>query len=42
MATIDVASGKVTKESGKLDDPITVLDLSPDAAVDSQRDATGG
>ena len=30
VATVDVASGKVTKKSGKLDDPVITLDLSPD------------
>ena len=32
VATVDVASGKVTKKSGKLDDPVAALDLSPDGA----------
>jgi len=32
VATVDVASGKVTKRTGKLDDPVAGLDLSPDGA----------
>ena len=30
VATLDVASGKTTRKSGKLDDPVSALDLSPD------------
>lgn len=30
VATVDVASGKTTRKSGKLDDPVATLDLSPD------------
>jgi WD40 repeat protein len=32
IATLDVASGKTMKKSGKLDDPVATLDLSPDGA----------
>lgn len=32
VATLDVASGKATRKSGKLDDPVGSLDLSPDGA----------
>ena len=32
MATIDVATGKTTMKSGKLDDPVTNIDVSPDGS----------
>jgi WD40 repeat protein len=32
VATLDVATGKTSRRSGKLDDPVAVLDVSPDGA----------
>jgi WD40 repeat protein len=33
VATLDVASGKTARKSGKLDDPVSALDVSPDGAL---------
>ena len=32
VATIDAATGRTTKKSGKMDDPVVTLDVSPDGA----------
>jgi WD40 repeat protein len=33
MASLDVASGKLIRKSGKLDDPVAALDISPDGTL---------
>jgi WD40 repeat protein len=33
VATLDVATGKTMKRSGKLDDPVAILDVSPDGTL---------
>jgi len=33
LATVDVATGKTTRKSGKLDDPVMAIDVSPDGAL---------